>query len=72
MVSFWTNSPDRYDYGYMVELSRRTIMGEVWRLVTTTDEYRLTNYQIPRYRSGLYQTLTNVEMTELLGGNNGQ
>lgn len=51
----YTNAPPEYDYPYMEQIGTITdASGRVWRKLFTQDEYRCTNFQLPRYGSGLY------------------
>ena len=53
-----TTAPVAYDYSYMTAVGSTTdLSGQIYRVLETTDEHRLTNYQIPRYRSGMYATM---------------
>lgn len=61
----YTTAPVDYDYWYMEEIAvYHSSHGSKWRVLETEDEYRATNYQIPRYNSGLYPAYTAEEFEE--------
>ena len=61
----YTTAPAAYDYSYMEEIGTyRSSHGDEWRVVATEDEYRATNFQLPRYHSGLYAAYAQDDFIE--------
>lgn len=55
----YTTAPQDYDYGYMEEIGTHVATtGTEFRVLIAHDEWRCENFQIPRYRSGLYPAYT--------------
>lgn len=59
----YTDAPASYDYSYMTEIGEHISEwdGRTYRVLSTDDEYRAVNFQMPRYRSGLYFVMEHAD-----------
>ena len=51
----FTNAPECYDYSYV---STIRALADGWRMIEVTDPERFNRFQIPRYGSGLFATVS--------------
>ncbi len=70
-MKFWTTAPEAYDYSYTVDTNVRSglKLGHIYRLVEIRlfdDEVDELEYQIDRYRSGLYPCILYTGMEQEL------